>query len=511
MTRATYEDGVSVGVAPAPSTGRSDVTPSVLGAVVTVVGLALTILSAIAINDLAQRRLGAGLTILGAVVVVRGLLADALERWSALVARRRRGAWRSRVVTFFLLPASPSGPSPVDIAASIDTIADEPRLAMVRASTAASTVSLVVVWWAGGWQALGIVLVLLAVAVPFYQRAGQRAVALEGEYRQRRTRLGERQLELLTHAPELRALGAVDYGAGEIVALSTAEHHVALRAIRSALGSSLVTEFLGGVSVGLVAMSVGFGLLNGRISLLRAVIAVLLTSDFFAHVRRFGTEFHRRESIAAARERLTGPVTPPMDLATGAAATALLLQTHELVTRAHPTPLTLEVRAGDRVAVLGASGVGKTTLAHTLIGWRRADRGSVMRSSDAVGYVSADTRLLEGTLGENLRLGRDVSEERVVAQLVALGLIGPPFSDLTSAVSADGEGFSSGERVRLVLARALLHEPAVLILDDVAGLLDDASRRAVRRDLAGFGELAIIEVAVDAPVFIEAAIMLRLS
>lgn len=498
----------SVGVAPPPSTRRTDATPSVLGAVATVVGLAVTILSAMAINDLAQRRLGAGLTILGAVVVARGLLSDALERWSTRVAQRRRGAWRSRVVTFFLRPASPSGPSPMDIAASIDTIADEPHLAMVRASAATSTVSLVVVWWAGGWQALGIVLVLLAIAVPFYQRAGQRAAALEGEYRQRRTRLGERQVQLLAHAPELRALGAVDYGAGEIAALSVAEHHVALRAIRSALGSSLVTEFLGGVSVGLVAMSVGFGLLNGRISLLRAVIAVLLTSDFFAHVRRFGTEFHRRESIAAARERLTGPTA---GLATGTAPTPLLLRTHELVTRAHPTPLSLEVRAGDRVAVLGASGVGKTTLMHTLIGWRRANEGRVTRSSDAVGYVSADTHLLEGTLGENLRLGRDIAEERVVARLVALGLIGPRFSDLTSRVSADGEGFSSGERVRLVLARALLHEPAVLILDDVAGLLDDASRRAVRRDLAGVGELAIIEVAVDAPVFIEAATTLRLS
>jgi ATP-binding cassette subfamily C protein CydD len=123
---------------------------------------------------------------------------------------------------------------------------------------------------------------------------------LSAQYLQRRNVLESRQLELLHHAPELRALGAVTYGANEIAAISDSEHVIALRAIRVALESSLVTEFLSGVSIGLVAMVVGFGLLDGRLDLFHALVAVLVTAELFLHVRRYGAEFHRREDAAAS-------------------------------------------------------------------------------------------------------------------------------------------------------------------------------------------------------------------
>jgi ABC-type transport system involved in cytochrome bd biosynthesis fused ATPase/permease subunit len=474
-----------------------------LGVVVSVVGLILAFLSALAIDRLASGRAAAGLEILALVVVTRWVSAEVLDAWFYRAGSRLRHHWRSIILAFFLVPRATSS-SPVQIADAIDTIVDEPRLTVVRASAQASILALAVVFLTGGWQALGIVLVLLGVAVPLYQRAGSRAAALDLEYRERRARLGERQLELLAHAPELRGLGAVKYGAQEIAALSAAEHHVALRAIRTALGSSLVTEFLGGVSVGLVAMDVGFGLLNGRVSLLRALVCVLVTSEFFSHVRRYGVEFHRREAIEAAGERLIVP--PRIDY-----SHADVLESYELVTFAHPEPISLAINRGDRVAVLGASGVGKTTLAHTLLGWRAARDGRVQRTDEAVAYVSADTSLIEGTLGENLRLGLEVDDDVVAKLLRTLLLDSARFDQLDTRVSADGEGFSSGERVRILIARALLHQPRLLILDDVAGLLDAAAREAIRAELARHREMAIIEISVDDTLFISASTKVHLA
>jgi ABC-type transport system involved in cytochrome bd biosynthesis fused ATPase/permease subunit len=483
------------------ATGRVTTT---WGTLLTLTGLFFAFVTSYALERIASSHVGEGLGLLAAVVLSRWLAAQLLDGWLLRTARRGRTWWRETTMEFFLGPSAKSNATPVQVASAIDTIVDGPRLAVIAASARASILALVVVFVAGGWQALGIVLVLLAIAVPLYQRAGRRAADFDARYRERRARLSERQLELLAHAPELRALGAVNYGAREIGALSVAEHHVALRAIRSALGSSLVTEFLSGVSVGLVAMDVGFGLLNGHISLLRALVCVLVTSEFFTHVRRYGVEFHRREAIDAATRLLNVPV------AQESVGTALF-EARELVTSAHPQAIDVTLRAGDRLAVLGPSGIGKTTLMHTLLGWREPLGGRVERSADRVGYVSADTTLVEGTLAENLRLGKDVSDVTLRRTLDALGLVDERFAHLEQSVSADGEGFSSGERVRLLIARALVHDPRALILDDVGGLLDEGSRQAVRRELEGRLDLAVVEVNVDDTLFISATTELRLT
>ena len=505
-TPATYDEAMTRRDSNEEGTSplRTNLSATVIGTLVTLAGLAMALTSAQSINLLAHHDIGAGLALLATIVAVRWIEGELVDRWSTRIAQRLRHQWRQHVLTFFLLPSESSSASPVDIADAVDIVADEPRLMVVRASARASILSLFFIWWTGGWQALGVVIVLLAIAVPLYQRAGTRAAALDAQHRERRTRLGQRQLELLAHAPELRALGAVEYATQEISALSDSEHQVALRAIHSALGSSLVTEFLSGVSVGLVAMSVGFGLLNGRISLLRAVIAVLVTSEFFGNVRRYGIEFHQREAVASARQRLEVPTAP--DSASGD-----VLEIMNLVTHAHPGVIDLRIPPGERVAVLGASGVGKTTLAHTVLGWRTPKEGHVRRANWVISYVSAETPLIEGSLSDNLCLGRDISYDVVREKLNAVGLRDGRFDDLRNLVSADGGGFSSGERVRLVLARGLLHQPQLVILDDVAGLLDETARQAIRRELLASPDLAVIEVAVDGAIFINATTTVRLS
>ena len=240
-----------------------------------------------------------------------------------------------------------------------------------------------------GWLPFIITVALLGIAVPLYQRAGRRSEAMAVQYQERRASLEARQLEVLQHAPELRALGAVTYGANEIAAISDSEHSLALRAIRVALESSLVTEFLSGVSIGLVAMVVGFGLLGGRISLLRALIAVLVTSELFSQVRRFGVEFHRRDDAQRARQLLESLALAPRHLSNDD-----LLVVEDLVTEAHDDRPSLRVRRGDRIIITGPSGVGKTTLLYTLLEWRSAKSGATQRSDDQGHYVSAESSLL---------------------------------------------------------------------------------------------------------------------
>ncbi len=473
-------------------------TPArLVGALDALAGLALAVLSAEAVTRLAAARVAVGLALLGAALVGRWLLASADEAFAAAARRSLRRRWRLRLSEHVAAPAPEGLRARGDLALAVDQVADAPALDALASAARVTLVGLVVIAWAGGWLAVLIVVALMGLAVPLYQRAGVRTSALATQYQERRATLEERQLELLHHSVELRGLGAVDYGADEIAALSDSEHSLALRALRVALGSSLVTEFLSGVSVGLVAMVVGFALLDRRTSLAHALIAVLVTSDLFAHVRRFGVEFHRRDDARAAQARLEA-LTSLEPTASGPGET--LLSADALVTAADPRPLTLRVAPGERVLVSGPSGAGKTTLLHTLVGWRAACGGSGARTDRAIGYVSAESPLVSGSLWENLTLGRPLDESRVRRLLDDLGLDDARFADLAQPLLADGRGLSSGERVRLVVARALLADAALLILDDVAGVLDEPSRQRLRAVLDASAALAVVEATVDTPV-----------
>ena len=146
------------------------------GAGLALLGLALAMLSAVGLTELAHRHVVIGLGDLGLVALGRWLGAEATDEWSALESRRQRRRWRQRLVA--LVVERRTRRSPVELVDAIEAVVDEGRLAVVRVAAQTSVVALAVVFLSGGWQALGIVVALVAVAVPLYVRAGRHAAAL---------------------------------------------------------------------------------------------------------------------------------------------------------------------------------------------------------------------------------------------------------------------------------------------------------------------------------------------
>jgi len=476
-----------------------------LGVANAALSVACSVLMAVALSYLAQRRITAGIWLLLGVLGLRWVPSIVIAQWSEHASARLRARWRANLVRHFTRPQPEGERGRGDLALAIEQASDAPALDLLETSAIAALAGLAVVFWAGGWLTLLITVALLAGAVPLYQRAGRRSEATALEYQQRRALLESRQLELLHHTTELRALGAVAYGANEIAAISDSEHAIAMRAIRTALGSSLVTEFLSGVSVGLVAMVVGFALLGGRMTLQHALIAVLVTSEVFTHARRYGVEFHRREDS----ERSLGVLDAPVSAAIS--STNELIVAADLVTEASDRPLSFVLAPGQRLLVTGPSGSGKTTLLHTLLGWRDARDGALARSALRTAHVSVESALLSGTLRENLTLGEPVPDVEVRECLTNLGLNGARFEDLDTMLLADGKGISTGEKVRLVLVRGLLARPDLLVVDDVAGVLDDEGRRLVRRALDERPALGVVEATVDTPLLVDVTLRIELA
>jgi ABC-type transport system involved in cytochrome bd biosynthesis fused ATPase/permease subunit len=471
-------------VAAFPS-AREDRLAAVLGAASALGSLALAALIAAALAQVVADP-PRGLALLALALVGRAALGRVGAAGGDRLGRARRDAMRARLATDLLTPSRDAARA--DLASAVDQASRAPALRVLETAGRVGLIGLVAVALAGGLVAAGIVVALAALSVPLYRRAGARALALEADLAARRAQLEARQLELLVHSTELRALGAVDYGADEIAALSDSEHALGARALRAAMGSSLITEFLGGVSVGLVAMVEGFALLGGRVSLVRSLLAVLVTAEVVAGLRRAGLTFHQREQAREARERLErltpAPPAPPEG--------ADLMRAIALVTEHSPRPIDLTLRGGSRLLVRGVSGAGKTTLLETLVGWRAARSGTLERSRATIAFVSPSGGLLATSLRENLLVagGEEADARRLLA---ALRLEGERTTDLDSSL-ADGRGLSEGERVRILLARALCARASLLVLDDVAGLLDAESRAAVARELARYPG-AIVEAA----------------
>jgi len=141
------------------------------------------------------------------------------------------------------------------------------------------------------------------------------------------------------------------------------------------------------------------------------------------------------------------------------------------------------------VALVGASGAGKTTLLSVLLGLLPADRGRIalagrpLALADArLGWVPQSLDLLRGSLRSNLTLDRPASDDDVRAALRAVGMeaaVEALPTGLDHALDEDGSGLSGGQRQRLLVARALLRRPAVLVLDEPTANLDAEAEAAL--------------------------------
>ncbi len=160
------------------------------------------------------------------------------------------------------------------------------------------------------------------------------------------------------------------------------------------------------------------------------------------------------------------------------------------------THIDLELPAGKQVALVGATGPGKSTLAGLVSRLHDATSGSVridgvdlremtlQNVSALVGVVSQQSYLLHTTIRENLRYARpDATDEQIEHAARAAhvhDLIAALPDGYDTLVGARGHRFSGGEQQRIALARTILRDPAVLVLDEATSALDNATERAVQ-------------------------------
>jgi ATP-binding cassette subfamily B protein len=247
-------------------------------------------------------------------------------------------------------------------------------------------------------------------------------------------------------------------------------------------------------AVGLATL-VFFGLFNLRLSGALLRLAKLTSTVVSAGVSAGRLE----EMLASGILADTGTVESPADSS---------IRFHEVTFRYSRDPsgrdalrdITLEVPAGRVTAVVGLSGAGKTTLARLAARFWDVDRGEVSlggsdvrsyrleRLMDGIAFVFQETYLLDDTIAENIRMGRsEVGDDRVEAAAKAArahDFISAMPEGYATVVGRNGIRLSQGERQRLQIARALLKEAPILILDEATASTDPENEALIQDALA---------------------------
>ncbi|OZA14374.1 MAG: type I secretion system permease/ATPase, partial [Hydrogenophilales bacterium 17-62-8] len=164
--------------------------------------------------------------------------------------------------------------------------------------------------------------------------------------------------------------------------------------------------------------------------------------------------------------------------------------------------VSLKIRAGEHVAILGRVGSGKTTLEKLILGLYRPTSGAVLvdgidlRQLDPaelrrnIGYVPQDVTLFYGSLRENLTIAAPAADDAAVLRAAQVGGIidfvnsHPKGFDMT--VGERGESLSGGQRQAVAIARATINDPPILLLDEPTGSMDHSSEEEIKQQLSTY-------------------------
>jgi thiol reductant ABC exporter CydC subunit len=324
-----------------------------------------------------------------------------------------------------------------------------------------------------------------------------------------RAELTSEVVEALALTPELVAFGRVGW---ELERIETADHSLARLARRhrriAGLGEALVLLASGLTLIAVLSVTTS-AVAGGRLGGVWLGMLALLALSSFEAVRALPVAAQQSGALASAAERLyeladrPAPVHEPNNpLPLPATGVLRLEQAKFLYNERGPWVLdgaSLELRPGRRLALVGESGAGKTTIANLLVRFLELDGGrATLDDHDLRDYAQDDVRrlvtlagqdahLFSTTIRENVRFARPgANDEEIAAALRRAGVwewVSSLPSGLDTYVGETGDQVSSGQRRRIALARAFLSGARFLILDEPTAQLDRATAEGILDDL----------------------------
>jgi thiol reductant ABC exporter CydD subunit len=312
-------------------------------------------------------------------------------------------------------------------------------------------------------------------------------------------------LDVVAGLPTLAVFGRAKAQAENIRRIGDSYRVATLRVLRVSFLSSLVLELLATLSVAIIAVSIGLRLVEGNFTLYAGLAVLVLAPEVYLPLRMVGANYHSAaEGLGAAEQVFKVLETPPPAVGTRTDVPDPLRHpisvshlTVNYADRAAPAldDFSCELAPGRVTALVGPSGSGKSTLLAVLLGFVTPASGVVSvggvdlaeLDSDSwrakVAYVPQRPRLLSMSLRDNVALGApEASDAQIVealAQAGATDLLESLPEGLDTPLGEGGRGLSVGQQRRVAVARALLREAPLVLMDEPTAALDVETEAAV--------------------------------
>lgn len=361
-------------------------------------------------------------------------------------------------------------------------------------------------------------LLLTAPLVPLFMiLVGTAAAKKSRQQLDTLSQLGGRFLDLVRGMPTLRRLNAVAQAEKQVSASALAYQKRTMSLLALAFLSGAVLELFASLAIALVAVYLGLGLI-GVLPWAKGVVPVpyegalfilLLAPEFYAPLRQLGNDYHAKAQAQAAAEALQ----PLLDASEGKrpsesgikmdlnAAPSLQLTGVRIMGaegRERLAPTSFAVKAGARIGIGGASGIGKSSLLQALLGFSAYEGRIVLNGEDFAAldkkylqgqsaYLAQTATLLPGSIADNLRLAKAGADEahmqKVLSEVGLWDLIQRLPYGLNTLLGERGLGLSGGQQQRLSLAQLLLRDAHFWLLDEPAAHLDEETAAELYRVL----------------------------
>ncbi len=343
------------------------------------------------------------------------------------------------------------------------------------------------------------------------------------------TALGDTFLENLQGLTTLKIYQSDGFKHEEMNREAEKFRKITMKVLTMQLNSITLMDLIayGGAALGVIMAATQFR--TGDVTLSGCLLIILISADFFIPMRQLGSFFHVAMNGMAASDK----IFRLLDLPEPAGKTGLFPEDYGIVCdnlrfsygenssdeeissdkgnssgpgspsdrgREILRGIRMEFPKGGFVSIVGESGCGKSTVAAVLMGRNQGYRGSVkigdkelsdIREAElmeSITYISHQSYLFKGTVRENLLMGKpDASDRELWAVLERANLAGFLKSEggLDMLLMENASNFSGGQRQRLALARALLHDSPVYIFDEATSNIDAESENDIMREIHG--------------------------